>query len=109
MIEIFAKRFYPTLTNVVRVHSDACIFKLKKNQDFFNRRFAPILDSIRHDLAEIYHKDWQKFFHLTLCVSDGAAARMQVLTMNLRKFNPNLLHLWQLKTFWHDYPVKQLW
>ena len=46
--------------------------------------------------------DWKKSFAVTLSFADGSPARTHAIQTALRFYRPTFLHIWQLKTFWHE-------
>lgn len=62
-----------------------------------------------NDLFMKYELYFFVFFSFHL-VQDGTPARVAAITEGLRMFKPDLLHVWSLKTLWHEYPkVLQRW
>lgn len=40
--------------------------------------------------------------HITVSFADGSPARISSINTALRHFRPSFIHIWELKTFWHE-------
>lgn len=40
--------------------------------------------------------------HITMSFADGSPARISSINTALRHFRPSFVHIWELKTFWHE-------
>ncbi|CAB9527078.1 expressed unknown protein [Seminavis robusta] len=60
-------------------------------------RFANISNN-----TQPFDVDWKKTFAVTLSFADGSPARTHAIQTALRFYRPAFLHIWQLKTFWHE-------
>ena len=40
--------------------------------------------------------------HITMSFADGSPARISSINTALRHFRPSFIHIWELKTFWHE-------
>ena len=100
VIEMFIHRTYPQCTSTV-LNSGAGLFQHQANMVFIHKTLRPLINRQRAAIVEQYAEDWSSHFHLTFALSDGPHARMAQLTSGLRQYRPDLLHIWQLKGFWH--------
>ncbi|CAM9132139.1 unnamed protein product [Ectocarpus fasciculatus] len=101
LMEAFLKRHYPNV-RVVRVHSDTNIFRYDDNIRFVKTELLPLLNAERSQMAEKYGEDWQDMMHITMSFADGSPARISSINAALRHFRPSFIHIWELKTFWHE-------
>lgn len=44
----------------------------------------------------------QDMMHITMSFADGSPARISSINTALRHFRPSFIHIWELKTFWHE-------
>ncbi|CAM9417093.1 unnamed protein product, partial [Ectocarpus sp. 12 AP-2014] len=101
LMEAFLKRHFPSV-RVVRVHSDTNIFRYDDNIRFVKTELLPLLNAERSQMAEKYGEDWQDMMHITMSFADGSPARISSINAALRHFKPSFIHIWELKTFWHE-------
>lgn len=66
------------------------------------RELRPLLEAHRETLVDRCGEAWKSHFHVTIAYTDGPPARLSALNASLRIYKPSYLHLWQLKTFWHE-------
>lgn len=99
----FCRQFYPEVEPIL-VHSGKEIFHYDTNVLFINHTLRPMIERHRRELAEKFYDKWPEKMHVVLTLTTGSAARMSALQASLRGFKPDSLHMWQLKTFWHEYP-----
>ena len=99
----FLNQFYPEI-EVHTIHSGVEIFHYDANVSFVNKELKPRIEEVRRILAEKYFDKWPKYMHLAITLTDGASARISAVNASLRHFKPDCLHMWQLKSFWHEYP-----
>ena len=104
LCQLFLSHFYPHL-HVVLIHSHTDVFHYDGNVAFVNTQLLPRLQSHRRDLAALFYEKWQSHLHTVLTVTDGPPARVAAVSASLRSFTPDCLHMWQLKSFWHEYPA----
>ena len=100
----FLNHFYPDI-EVHTLHSGVEIFHLDANVQFVNKELRPRIEEVRKILADKYYDRWAKFMHLAITLTDGASARISAINASLRHLRPDCLHMWQLKSFWHEYPL----
>ncbi|CAN0427409.1 unnamed protein product, partial [Ectocarpus sp. 12 AP-2014] len=100
-MEAFLKRHFPSV-RVVRVHSDTNIFRYDDNIRFVKTELLPLLNAERSQMAEKHGEDWQDMMHITMSFADGSPARISSINAALRHFKPSFIHIWELKTFWHE-------
>lgn len=100
LMKRFVEECYPEV--VVRlVHSDDSILRYDANVRFVTHRLRPGLERERDAVAATHGDEWPRRFKLTVALCDGAPARLQALMASFRDMQPYLLHMWQLKSFWH--------
>ncbi|OQR94652.1 hypothetical protein ACHHYP_01016 [Achlya hypogyna] len=97
----FVRAYYPKI-HITRVHSGSNIFRYDDNVQFMTRELRPLLEAHRDTLVQKVGDSWKSHFHLTISYADGPPARLSALNAALRVYTPSYLHLWQLKTFWHE-------
>ncbi|EQC28137.1 hypothetical protein SDRG_14095 [Saprolegnia diclina VS20] len=97
----FISTYYPKM-HITRVHSGSNIFRYDDNVQFMTRELRPLLEAHRDTLVQKVGDTWKSHFHLTISYADGPPARLSALNAALRVYTPSYLHLWQLKTFWHE-------
>lgn len=66
------------------------------------RELRPRLEAHRETLVDRCGEGWKAHFHVTIAYTDGPPARLSALNASLRIYEPSYLHIWQLKTFWHE-------
>ena len=49
-----------------------------------------------------YGPRMQDMMHITMSFADGSPARISSINTALRHFRPSFIHIWELKTFWHE-------
>ncbi|CAM9477883.1 unnamed protein product [Scytosiphon promiscuus] len=101
LMEAFLRRHFPDV-RVVRVHSDTNIFRYDDNIRFVKTELLPLLNAERSRMAEKHGGDWQDMMHITMSFADGSPARISSINTALRHFRPSFIHIWELKTFWHE-------
>ncbi|CAK4732112.1 hypothetical protein LEN26_001427 [Aphanomyces euteiches] len=97
----FVATYYPKI-QVTQVHSGSNIFRYDDNVQFMTRQLRPVLEAHRDVLVTKVGDQWKSHFHLTIAYADGPPARLSALNAALRVYQPSYLHVWQLKTFWHE-------
>ncbi|KAJ0410996.1 hypothetical protein ATCC90586_007150 [Pythium insidiosum] len=101
LIQIFVRQYYPQ-TEVFQVHSGSNIFRFDDNVQFMTRELRPRLEAHRETIVARCGDAWRAHFHVTIAYADGPPARLSALNASLRIFRPSYLHVWQLKTYWHE-------
>ncbi|KAF1317256.1 hypothetical protein FI667_g14925, partial [Globisporangium splendens] len=101
LIALFVQQYYPQMS-VTLVHSGSNIFRFDDNVQFMTRELRPRLEAHRETLVDRCGDAWKAHFHVTIAYTDGPPARLSALNASLRIYRPSYLHLWQLKTFWHE-------
>lgn len=105
LMKKFINKYFPQI-EVVHVHSGPEIFRYDSRVRFVNEQLKPQIEHLRRELAEKYGEKWSEYLHVTLSLSGGVPAQVSAISAALREFRPDLLHMWQLKTFWHEFPDK---
>ena len=100
----FLAYFYPSI-RVALIHSSTDIFHYDGNVAFVNTQLLPRLQAHSRELAGLFYEHWSQHLHTVLTVTDGPPARVNAISASLRSFVPDCLHMWQLKSFWHEYPA----
>ncbi|KAG6577864.1 uncharacterized protein IUM83_16804 [Phytophthora cinnamomi] len=101
LIALFVHQYYPHMT-AIQVHSGSNIFRFDDNVQFMTRELRPLLEAHRETLVDRCGEAWKAHFHVTIAYADGPPARLSALNASLRMYRPSYLHIWQLKTFWHQ-------
>ncbi|ETP35762.1 hypothetical protein F442_16165 [Phytophthora nicotianae P10297] len=101
LIVLFVHQYYPHMT-AIQVHSGSNIFRFDDNVQFMTRELRPLLEAHRETLVDRCGEAWKSHFHVTIAYADGPPARLSALNASLRMYSPSYLHIWQLKTFWHE-------
>ncbi|KAI9990025.1 hypothetical protein PInf_020331 [Phytophthora infestans] len=101
LIVLFVHQYYPDMT-AIQVHSGSNIFRFDDNVQFMTRELRPLLETHRETLVDRCGEAWKSHFHVTIAYADGPPARLSALNASLRMYRPSYLHIWQLKTFWHE-------
>lgn len=101
LLGLFVQQYYPHV-DVIQVHSGSNIFRFDDNVQFMTRELRPRLEAHREALVDRCGDAWKAHFHVTIAYTDGPPARLSALNASLRIYRPSYLHLWQLKTFWHE-------
>lgn len=101
LIALFVHQYYPHMT-AIQVHSGSNIFRFDDNVQFMTRELRPLLEAHRETLVDRCGEAWKSHFHVTIAYADGPPARLSALNASLRMYRPSYLHIWQLKTFWHQ-------
>ena len=100
LMKRFIESCYPYV-EVRLVHSDDSIFRYDTNVNFVRHHLRPGVERERDAVALTHGEEWPRRFKLTVALCDGAPARLQALMASFRDMQPYLLHMWQLKSFWH--------
>ncbi|CAI5734462.1 unnamed protein product [Peronospora destructor] len=101
LIALFVHQYYSHMT-AIQVHSGSNIFRFDDNVQFMTRELRPLLEAQRETLVDRCGEAWKSHFHVTIAYADGPSARLSALNASLRIYRPSYLHIWQLKTFWHE-------
>ena len=100
LMKRFVEACYPEI-DVRAVHSGNGVFRYDKNVRFVNHHLRPAVARERDAAAAAWGEEWPRRFKLTVALCDGTPARLQALVASFRDMRPYLLHMWQLKNFWH--------
>ena len=103
-LQLFLSHFYPSI-QVHVVHSSADIFHYDSNVRFINTQLMPLLLSHRSYLSSLFADQWPSHLSLFSSLTDSPPARSSSLLSSLRPLRPSTLHMWQLKSFWCEYPA----
>ena len=93
---------YGHLVSFHIVDSGSGVFHYGANVRFVSRELSPRLAEHRRRLALEFGEGWGDVMNVTLSLCDGPPARMAALSAGLRWYKPSTLHMWQLKSFWHE-------
>ena len=103
IIESYVKKCYNDV-KITKLNSNSNIFSYDDNIKFLNNKLKPYLENIRHELSLKYDDKWIQHFNIALTLSGGSFSRITALTKCLRIFKPDMIHISNLKTYWHKYP-----
>lgn len=81
------------------------MFRFDENISFVKHELLPKIEQMRDRVAEKWAGSWRRNFRITVSFADGASARISAIQHSLRPYRPTFMHMWQLKTFWHDAKV----
>eukprot|EP00899_Mesostigma_viride_P000388 jgi/Mesvir1/1034/Mv17560-RA.1 len=84
---------------VETVHSEG-IWRYDENVAFVNAVLRPRIEQLRSFVTQTHQEGMKQHFHLTVCLTDGAPARVAAINNSTREFRPEYAHMWQLKSFW---------
>ena len=104
LLQLYLSYFYPAISVHV-VHSSADIFHYDSNVRFINTQLMPLLLSHRSYLSSLFADQWPAHLSLFSSLTDSPPARSSSLLSSLRPLRPSTLHMWQLKSFWCEYPA----
>jgi hypothetical protein len=99
LIERFLRIVHPDI-EVVHITSAYGIFRYDDNVRFVKEQVLPIIESKRTDVVADHHEHWTRHLKVTVCLADGAPARISALNAACRSYRPDYLHVWRTKTFW---------
>lgn len=106
MLSIFISCFFPSVVPI-NVHSGPGVFRTSHNVTFVNTQLRPLIDAHRDALAHTHGGDWPAYCRVTIALTDGTPARLAAISASLRNYKPLFLHMWQLKSFWHNRSVSE--
>ncbi|ETO02741.1 hypothetical protein RFI_34672, partial [Reticulomyxa filosa] len=107
ILQRFIEQNYSNV-EVIPFDSGKEIFRYTENVRFVHQELRPTIDRELSYLATHFGNRWKKYFHLSLALCDGAPARLSALTEGLRPFEPDMLHVVNLKTLWSKLFVKKI-
>ena len=105
IIEFYINKCFNSI-NIMKLHpnSNSNIFSYDDNIKFLNNQLKPYIENIRYELSLKYNEYWMDYFNIVLTLSGGSFSRITALTKCLRIFQPNMIHINNLKTYWYKYP-----
>ena len=59
-----------------------------------------MIEACRADVVADHRDEWSSHLKVTVCLADGAPARISALNAATRSYRPDYLHVWRTKTFW---------
>jgi len=83
------------------VDSGYDVFSYEENVRFVRQHLLPIVEQIRR-AAMPAGQAWRPNMEVTLALTEGSPARLGAINAALRPYRPMSIHMWQLKTFWHE-------
>lgn len=101
MMQMFLKENHPDVL-VILLHSHTNIFRYDENIRFVSRELLPLIEQERNAMARRHGESWRDMMHLTISFADGSPARISAINSSLRHYRPSFMHIWELKTFWHE-------
>ena len=99
IIERFLKLTNPDI-EVVHIPSTFGIFRYDDNVRFVKEQVLPVVEAKRTQVVAMHGDNWQKNLKVTVCLADGAPARISAIQSAMRSYRPDFLHVWRFKTFW---------
>lgn len=105
LMEIYLRMTHLEIHDIIHVHSTTNIFRYYENIMFVKHELLPQIDRYRNTLAQQHGSRWRDLFRVTISFADGSPARITAINASLRSYRPNYMHVWQLKTFWHEEKV----
>ena len=101
LMERFVRLVYPEVEVIhIRSESESGIFKYDDNVRFVKKQVLPIVEAKRHEMVQAHGDGWASHLRVTVCLADGAPARISALHAAMRSYRPDYLHVWRTKTFW---------
>ena len=93
----------PFAVTVVRLHSEANVFRYDENISFVRHELEPAVVALRQTVVGAEPgDDWADRFRVAISFADGAPARVSTIHKSLRLYRPTCMYVWQLKTFWEQ-------
>jgi len=99
IIERFVRLVHPDI-EVVHIPSAYGIFRYDDNVRFVKEQVLPVIEAKRAQVVASHGDQWSNNLKLTVCLADGAPARISALNAAMRSYRPDYLHVWRTKTFW---------
>jgi cytidine deaminase len=99
IIERFVRLVHPEI-EVVHIPSAYGIFRYDDNVRFVKEQVLPVLEAKRAEVVASHDDQWAQNLKVTVCLADGAPARISALHAAMRSYRPDYLHVWRTKTFW---------
>lgn len=99
IIERFVHAVHPDI-EVVHIPSAFGIFRYDDNVRFVKEQVLPVVEAKRAQVVAAHGDEWTSKLKVTVCLADGAPARISALNAAMRSYRPDYLHLWRTKTFW---------
>ena len=73
-----------------------CVLQVR----FVKEQIIPVLEAKRTEVVGDHKEEWSQQLKVTVCLADGAPARISALNAACRSYRPDYLHVWRTKTFW---------
>lgn len=99
IIERFVRLVHPDI-EVVHIPSAFGIFRYDDNVRFVKEQVLPIIEAKRAEVVSMHRGEWSSRLKVTVCLADGAPARISAINAAMRSYRPDYLHVWRTKTFW---------
>ena len=99
IMQRFLKLVHPDI-EVVHIPSAFGIFRYDDNVRFVKEQVLPVIEARRTDVVTSHKEEWPSHLKVTVCLADGAPARISALNAACRSYRPDYLHVWRTKTFW---------
>lgn len=100
LIERFIRLVHPEIEVVHIVSSSYGIFRYDDNVRFVKEQVLPVIEAKRSDVVTDHGDEWSSRLKVTVCLADGAPARISALNAAMRSYRPDYIHVWRYKTFW---------
>lgn len=98
---LFVNKHYPNVRTTL-MDSGLGLFHYDQNVKFIRESVLPQIEELRRPVVRRYAENWQTHLSITIALTDGSPARLAALNASLRQYKPNYIHMWQLKTYWHE-------
>ena len=99
LMQRFLKLTHPDI-EVVHIPSAFGIFRYDDNVRFVKEQVLPVIEARRTEVVSAHREEWTHNLKVTVCLADGAPARISALHAACRSYRPDYLHVWRTKTFW---------
>jgi len=100
LMERFIRLVHPEIEVVHIVSSSYGIFRYDDNVRFVKEQVLPVIEAKRSEVVAAHGDEWSSRLKITVCLADGAPARISALNAAMRSYRPDYIHVWRYKTFW---------
>ena len=97
IIERFIQLVHPDI-EIVHIPSAYGIFRYDDNVRFVKEQVLPIIEAKRAEVVTSHGDQWPSNLKVTVCLADGAPARISAINAAMRSYRPDYLHVWRTKT-----------
>jgi hypothetical protein len=107
LIKQLIQRAYPGI-QVKLLHSETNLFRYDENIMFVKNQLLPMINEYRDQLVCTKGAEWKEHMRVSLSFADGSSARISAINASLRYYRPAYMHFWQLKSFWRELMVSDV-